>query len=70
MTMIGYMVDELDKTVTRWGRALVTLNDRDLEQERVNLVRQAEGQSGASPAALILREVEGEIARRREKRRA
>jgi hypothetical protein len=65
MTMIGYMTAELGKTVERWGRALLTLSDRDLELERVNLVRQAEATTGASPAALILREVDAEIARRK-----
>jgi hypothetical protein len=70
MTMTGYMVRELGETVERWGRSLVTLPPAELERQRLDLVRLAEGQSGASPAALILQQVDVEIARRADKRRA
>jgi hypothetical protein len=70
MSLGNYLHGHLVDLEAQWLRSLGTLPMTDLAAQRAELQRQCEGQVGPSPASLLVRLFDREIARRQERRRA
>jgi len=64
MTLASAFVAGLDQAMRNWPAALRTLSEADLRAQREALRSSCEQSIGTTPAALVLRAFDEEIARR------